>query len=146
MFSEGKAQKGKQTKASYAGGLCSNVRLPSICGITPDCLQMSCSLKFIGQRISLSFGINKCDNPITLSASVHIPALNIKWSRKMKSGMLLSIPGYGVSVGGINGGVLIEVLLKSVRSSLFLQVCVDVNEVKTSAADYLYFVSQSNNI
>lgn len=60
---------------------------------------------------------------MTLLVGVKITALHISWERKLRSGVTIPIPGYAVSLpGGVDGGVLIDVLLRPKRGKLQLQV------------------------
>ncbi|KXJ27836.1 hypothetical protein AC249_AIPGENE9056 [Exaiptasia diaphana] len=112
----------KGKKQVSVEGPCAKLKLPSICAITPDCMHIYCELKFAGQKVSFSFSINVCENPMTLSVGADIPTLHIHWEKKFKSKMRIPIPGYGFNAPGISGGVQIRVLLKPKRGRLQLKI------------------------
>lgn len=104
-------------------GACAKLKLPSICAITSDCMHIYCELKFAGQKVSFGFSLNICAKPMTLSVGAEITALHILWKKTLKSGVTIPIPGYAFQAPGVNGGVLISVVLKNKRGRLQLKVC-----------------------
>jgi len=69
---------------------------------------------------------------MTLLVGVKISTLHINWEKKLRSGVTIPIPGYAVSAGGLEGGVLIDVLLRPKQGKLQLQVWHRIKLTKTS--------------
>ena len=134
---------GKKPSLAKMGFACTNLKLsPPLCTISSDCLTITCSLAFAGQGVKLKFTINKCDNPVSLTAGVEVPTLNVKWSHKLRTGARIAIPGYSVNLGVIEGGVFLVVKIYPKRGKLALKVRMRTSQILWTTHDSLTFTHQ----
>ena len=67
--------------------------------------------------------INKCDEPVTVTASMNVPDLRVMWSHTYTSDDIIEVPGFTVSLPSIfSAGVsYVHVQLKDNGDRLHLQ-------------------------
>ena len=103
-------------------GVCKNVRLPLGCSLSADCSIVNCKCPFGGQNFEVELRINKCESPVTLTASAKVPVLNINFGHTFPTSQRLPIPGIGQNLGPIQGGVFINVKMNSGPTNVQLVV------------------------
>ena len=66
--------------------------------------------------------INKCDEPVTVTASMNVPDLRVTWSHTYTSDDIIEVPGFTVSLPSIfSAGVYVQVQLKDNGDRLHLK-------------------------
>lgn len=94
------------------------------CSVNDDCTKITCSQSFENQDITLSLEIDKCDDPVTVTARMQVPDLGIDWSHKYSSDDIVAVPGFTAKVPGlpVSGGVYVQIQLSSDSGSLNMKV------------------------
>ena len=95
------------------------------CTVSDDCSKVTCKLKFALKNITLKIQINKCEDPVTITATMSVPDLDIEWSHDYSSGDIVAVPGFSVSLPGrvLSAGVyIIEVEMTDNGDQLTLKV------------------------
>ena len=105
---------------------CKNLMLPKVCSISDDCLNLKCVISFAGKRAAMEFVLSKQCNPLSLTASIQVPAARVNWRYKLVSGKLVQLPGFGFKKGAINGGVFVKVVLQPAGEEMKLKVYVSI--------------------
>ena len=101
---------------------CQSLPLPKICSISKDCLTLTCRVNFLKKSIILTFGINKCDNPVSLGARIQIPKLGLDLKKTLSSNTLFPIPQFGYTFGIVKAGVFLKATIVPKKENLVLQV------------------------
>ena len=66
--------------------------------------------------------INKCDEPVTVTAPMNVPDLRVTWSHTYTSDDIIEVPGFTVSLPSIfSAGVYVQVQLKDNGDRLHLK-------------------------
>lgn len=98
---------------SYGGGSCGGLSLGDGCSISDDCSTITCQTNFVEKPITLKLKVNKCEDPVSVTASMDVPDLYISWSHTYTSDDIVEVPGFTASVPGlpISAGVYVQVSL-----------------------------------
>lgn len=101
---------------------CKSLVLPPICTITPDCLNLECKLTFLGKGVLFKMGIDTCKKRPIMDILVKVVGTHIKLTRKVRSSMMIPIPGFGVKVPVVgDAGVFVDVGLRPKGKKLSLR-------------------------
>ena len=93
------------------------------CTVSDDCSKVTCKLKFADNDITLKIQINKCEDPVTITATMTVPDLDIEWSHEYSSGDIVAVPGFTVSLPGFfSAGVYVQVDMTDNGDQLTLKV------------------------
>lgn len=112
-------------------GVVSNGNCPGLakslgegCSVNDDCTKITCSEEFANQDITLTLEIDKCGDPVTVTARVQVPDLRIDWSHEYSSDDIVAVPGFTAKVPGlpVTGGVYVQIQLKSDSGTLNMKV------------------------
>ena len=107
---------------------CKNLVLPPICTITTDCLNLQCKLKFLGKGVRFKMEIDTCKKRPIMKILVEVIGTKIKMVRKIRSSMMIAIPGFGVRVPVVgDAGVFVDVGLRPKGKNLSLRVSAQEN-------------------
>ncbi|XP_067016995.1 uncharacterized protein [Acropora muricata] len=107
------------------GGSCAGISsdLGDGCTISDDCSTITCNMKFAaGHQITFKLKVNKCENPISATASMTVPDLGISWSHTYTSDDIVAVPGYTYSIGIVSAGVYVQVGLTDQGSTINMKV------------------------
>lgn len=88
------------------------------CSLSDDCSTITCKMDFVKKPITFKLKINKCDDPVTVTASMNVPDLDITWSHTYSGDDKIPVPGFSVPVGG----VYVQVDLTNNGDTLHLKV------------------------
>ena len=66
--------------------------------------------------------VNKCQTPISATASMTVPDLGISWSHTYTSDDIVEVPGYTYSIGIFSAGVYVQVGLTDKGSTINMKV------------------------
>ncbi|XP_078381670.1 uncharacterized protein LOC144664428 isoform X5 [Oculina patagonica] len=112
--------------SNTAGGSCSTGSrrtLDNGCSISADCSTITCKMDFVDEPITFKLKVNKCDDPVSVTASMDVPDLFITWSHTYTSDDIEEVPGFTASVPGVvSAGVYVQVGLTSNDDELRLTV------------------------
>lgn len=77
--------------------------------------------------------LNKCDDPVSVTASIDVPDLHISWSHTYTSDDIVDVPGFSASVSGFpfSAGVYVQVSLTPDDDRLRLTVSGILTSCKT---------------
>ena len=94
------------------------------CTVSDDCSKVTCKLKFALKNITLKIQINKCEDPVTITATMSVPDHGIEWSHEYSSGDIVAVPGFTVSLPGglLSVGVYVQVQMTDNGDQLTLKV------------------------
>lgn len=93
------------------------------CTISEDCSTITCNMKFADDhQITFKLKVNKCQNPISATASMTVPDLGISWSHTYTSDDIVEVPGYTYSIGPFSAGVYVQVGLTDKGSTINMKV------------------------
>ncbi|PFX11412.1 uncharacterized protein LOC111319746 [Stylophora pistillata] len=97
-------------KRSYT---CGSNTLDDGCNISDDCDIVRCKMKFVDKAMTYKLEVNKCDDPVSVTASIDVPDLHISWSHTYTSDDIVEVPGFSLSVSGfpLSAGVYVQVSL-----------------------------------
>ncbi|KAL9965747.1 hypothetical protein ACROYT_G029589 [Oculina patagonica] len=108
------------------GGSCStgsSRTLDDGCSISDDCSTITCKMDFVDKPITFKLEVNKCDDPVSVTASMDVPDLYITWSHTYTSDDIVEVPGFTASLPGvISAGVYVQVGLTPNDDDLRLTV------------------------
>jgi len=91
------------------------------CSISDDCSTVTCKMDFVDKPITFKLKVNKCDEPVTVTASMDVPDLDITWSHTYTSDDIIEVPGFTVSLPSIfSAGVYVQVGLTNNGDRLHL--------------------------
>lgn len=92
--------------------------------MSDDCSTITCKTNFVEKPITLKLKVNKCDDPISVTASMDVPDLYISWSHTYTSDDIIKVPGFTASVPvlPISAGVYVQVSLTPNGDELKLTV------------------------
>lgn len=104
---------GDQTIYDDDDGSCGSTTLGDGCSMSDDCSTITCQTNFVNKPITLKLKVNKCDDPVSVTASMDVPDLYISWSHTYTSDDIVEVPGFTASVPGlpISAGVYVQVSL-----------------------------------
>ncbi|XP_078381668.1 uncharacterized protein LOC144664428 isoform X3 [Oculina patagonica] len=112
--------------SNTAGGSCSTGSrrtLDNGCSISADCSTITCKMDFVDEPITFKLKVNKCDDPVSVTASMDVPDLYITWSHTYTSDDIVEVPGFTASLPGvISAGVYVQVGLTPNDDDLRLTV------------------------
>ena len=81
---------------------------------------------YFSKETMLSFSVpqvNKCDDPVSATASMNVPDLGITWSHTYTSNDIVAVPGFTVSLPSIfSAGVYVQVDLSDDGSNINMKV------------------------
>ncbi|XP_067016855.1 uncharacterized protein [Acropora muricata] len=93
------------------------------CTISEDCSTITCNMKFADDhQITFKLKVNKCETPISATASMTVPDLGISWSHTYTSDDIVEVPGYTYSIGIFSAGVYVQVGLTDKGSTINMKV------------------------
>ena len=94
------------------------------CTVSDDCSKVTCKLKFADNDITLKIQINKCEDPVTITATMSVPDHGIEWSHEYSSGDIVAVPRFTVSLPGgfLSVGVYVQVEMTDNGDQLTLKV------------------------
>ncbi|XP_044170479.1 uncharacterized protein LOC122954493 [Acropora millepora] len=106
------------------GGSCPGLSsdLAEGCSISDDCSTITCNMKFADHQITLKLKVNKCETPISVTASMTVPDLGISWSHTYTSDDIVEVPGYTFSLRFLSAGVYVQVGLTDKGSTVNMKV------------------------
>lgn len=111
-----------------SGGYCSgspssSLNLGDGCSMSDDCSTVTCNMNFADQQITFKLEVNKCDDPVSATASMNVPDLGITWSHTYTSNDIVAVPGFTVSLPSIfSAGVYVQVDLSDDGSNINMKV------------------------
>lgn len=81
------------------------------CSLSDDCSTITCNMDFVKEPITFKLKINKCDSPVSVTASMDVPDLDITWSNTYTSDDIVEVPGFTASLPEISfsAGVYVQV-------------------------------------
>ncbi|KAM7432359.1 hypothetical protein ABFA07_017191 [Porites harrisoni] len=93
------------------------------CTLSDDCSTITCKMDFVKKPITFKLKINKCDDPVTVTASMDVPDLDITWSHTYSSNDKIAVPGFSVSLPPIfSAGVYVQIDFTNNGDTLHLKV------------------------
>lgn len=94
------------------------------CSIGDDCSTITCDMNFVETPITFKLKVNKCDDPVSVTALLDVPDLqNVKWSHTYNSDDIVKVPGFITFFPSILfADVYVQVALKSNEDRLYLEV------------------------
>ena len=110
------------------GGNCPDLAqsLGNGCSINDDCTKITCSERFVDKDITLTLDIDKCADPVAVTARMQVPDLNIDWSHTYDSNNIVAVPGFNVGYKGFSVGVYVKVELNSESDPLNMKVTISI--------------------
>ncbi|XP_068732609.1 uncharacterized protein [Montipora capricornis] len=113
------------TTADFSRGYCSGspssrINLGDGCSMSDDCSTLTCNMNFADQQIiTFKLEVKKCDDPVSVTASMNVPDLDITWSHSYTSNDIVAVPGFTVSLPSIfSAGVYVQVDLSDDGSNI----------------------------
>ncbi|KAL9965750.1 hypothetical protein ACROYT_G029592 [Oculina patagonica] len=104
-------------------GSCPDASLGDGCSISEDCSKITCKMDFVDKPITLTLKVNKCDDPVSVTASMDVPDLYITWSHTYTSDDIVAVPGFTASLHGlVSAGVYVQVGFTPNGDELHLKV------------------------
>jgi len=81
-------------------------------------------MDFVEKPITFKLKVNKCDEPVTVTASMDVSDLDITWSHTYTSDDTIEVPGFSASLSsiGFSAGVYVQVGLTDNGDRLHLKV------------------------
>ncbi|KAL9965745.1 hypothetical protein ACROYT_G029587 [Oculina patagonica] len=114
------------SNAAGFGGPCStgsHRTLNDGCSISDDCSTITCKMDFVYEPITFKLEINKCDDPVSVTASMDVPDLSITWSHTYTDDDIVEVPGFNASLPAVvSAGVYVQVELTANDDELHLTV------------------------
>lgn len=106
------------------GGSCGgSTTLGDGCSISDDCSTITCKMDFVEKPITLTLEVNKCDDPVSVTAKMDVPDLYITWSHTYTSDDIVAVPGFTASLPSVvSAGVYVQVALTPDGDKLRLTV------------------------
>lgn len=95
-----------------SGGSCSGAgsSLAEGCSLSDDCSTITCNLRLDKEEITFKLQVNKCESPISATASVNVPDLGITWSHTYTSNDIVQVPGFTASFPSVlSAGLYVQV-------------------------------------
>ncbi|XP_015755791.1 PREDICTED: uncharacterized protein LOC107335301 [Acropora digitifera] len=94
------------------------------CSISDDCSTITCNMNFAANhQITFKLKVNKCESPISVTASMTVPDLEISWSHTYTSDDIVAVPGYSFNYHDlISAGVFVQAGLTDQGSSINMKV------------------------
>nr|XP_058947747.1 uncharacterized protein LOC131775651 [Pocillopora verrucosa] len=94
------------------------------CSVSDDYSTITCAANFVKKLITLKLKVNKCHDPISVTASVDVPVLRISRSHTYTSDDIIKIPRFTASVPGfsVSAGLYVQVSLTPNGDKLKLTV------------------------
>ncbi|XP_068732604.1 uncharacterized protein [Montipora capricornis] len=92
--------------------------------MSDDCSTLTCNMNFADQQIiTFKLEVKKCDDPVSVTASMNVPDLDITWSHSYTSNDIVAVPGFTVSLPSIfSAGVYVQVDLSDDGSNINMKV------------------------
>ncbi|XP_068685457.1 uncharacterized protein [Montipora foliosa] len=91
--------------------------------MSDDCSTLTCNMNFADQQITFKLEVKKCDDPVSVTASMNVPSLDITWSHSYTSNDVVAVPGFTVSLPSIfSAGVYAQVDLSDDGSNINMKV------------------------
>ena len=63
--------------------------------------------------ITFTLKIDKCGDPVTVTARMQVRDLGIDWSHKYSSDDIVEVPGFTANIPGMSAGVYVQIHLDS---------------------------------
>lgn len=106
------------------GGSCGgSTNLGDGCSISDDCSKITCKMDFVDKPITFTLEVNKCDDPVSVTAKMDVQDLDITWSHTYTSDDIVAVPGFTVSLPSfLSAGVYVQVALTPNGDKLRLTV------------------------
>jgi len=80
-------------------------------------------MDFVDKPITFKLKVNKCDDPVSVTASMDVPDLRITWSHTYTSDEIVAVPGFTASLSSFfSAGVYVQVALTPNGDELRLTV------------------------
>ena len=107
---------------------CASRRLPKMCAMNTDCSVVKCNLIFARKKGTVTFKVNKCNHPATMTTRIQVPSLRMKWSHTFRSNKPqppILIPSFSYDMGVMQGGVFLRARLRrKTGNRLVAKVCI----------------------
>ncbi|XP_020602955.1 uncharacterized protein LOC110041976 [Orbicella faveolata] len=93
------------------------------CTISDDCSTITCKMDFVDKPITFKLKVNKCDDPVSVTATMDVPDLHITWSHTYTSDDIVAVPGFTASLPSFfSAGVYVQVAVTPKSDELRLTV------------------------
>jgi len=118
---------GQIISSTAVDGFCSTLSrqldLIDECTISDDCSKITCKMDFVDKPITFKLTVNKCKDPVSITASMDVPDLFITWSHTYTSDDIVEVPGFTTSLASFaSAGVYVQVGLTPKGDELRLTV------------------------